>query len=95
MCECLTVQDSREFCVCVVFEYALLKRIVTATHRYCPDICPAELQKMGRVMDDLKIRGRDELVVPLMISVDPRRDTVQALANYVRDFHPRLIGLTG
>jgi cytochrome oxidase Cu insertion factor (SCO1/SenC/PrrC family) len=30
-----------------------------------------------------------------MITVDPRRDTVKALANYVRDFHPKLIGMTG
>lgn len=62
---------------------------------YCPDICPAELQKMGRVMDDLKAKNLDEFVVPMMITVDPRRDTVKALANYVKEYHPRLIGLTG
>jgi protein SCO1/2 len=30
-----------------------------------------------------------------MITVDPRRDTVDQVAEYVREFHPRLIGLTG
>lgn len=62
---------------------------------YCPDICPAELQKMGRVMGDLKAKNLDEFVDPIMITVDPRRDTVKALADYVKDYHPRLIGLTG
>uniref|UniRef100_A0A4W6F5Z0 Synthesis of cytochrome C oxidase 2 n=1 Tax=Lates calcarifer TaxID=8187 RepID=A0A4W6F5Z0_LATCA len=34
-------------------------------------------------------------VQPLFITVDPERDDVAALARYVKDFHPRLIGLTG
>ncbi len=62
---------------------------------YCPDICPAELTKLGNVMEELKVAGFDDAVTPLMISVDPRRDTVEQLARYVKEFHPRLIGLTG
>lgn len=34
-------------------------------------------------------------VQPLFITVDAERDDVAALAQYVKDFHPRLIGLTG
>ena len=36
-----------------------------------------------------------EAVVPVLITVDPERDTPAQLADYVSRFHPRLIGLTG
>jgi len=60
---------------------------------FCPDICPTDLQAIGLAVDRL---GRDgDGVQPLFITVDPERDTAQQLADYVRPFHPRLIGLTG
>jgi cytochrome oxidase Cu insertion factor (SCO1/SenC/PrrC family) len=34
-------------------------------------------------------------VTPLLITIDPQRDTPAALADYVSRFHPRLQGLTG
>jgi protein SCO1/2 len=63
---------------------------------YCPDICPAELIKMKQVVDRLD-RDRDvgPVVRPVFISVDPRRDGVAQVAHYIRDFHPRTLGLTG
>ena len=60
---------------------------------YCPDVCPTDLQAIGLALDKL---GKDgDSVQPLFISVDPERDTPEHLAEYVRMFHPRLIGLTG
>lgn len=35
------------------------------------------------------------ILQPIFISVDPARDTLPQMARYVRDFHPRLIGLAG
>ena len=34
-------------------------------------------------------------IQPVFISVDPERDTVDVMKNYVSLFHPRLVGLTG
>lgn len=60
---------------------------------YCPDICPTDLQAIGIAMDQLGAKA--DGVQPLFITLDPERDTVEHLAQYVPLFHPRLIGLTG
>ena len=62
-------------------------------YAWCPDVCPTELLIIGQAVDELGALG-DE-VQPLFITVDPVRDTVEALAEYVPSFHPRLVGLTG
>lgn len=64
---------------------------------YCPAICPTELQKISQVMRALD-KNHPELaskVQPLFITVDPERDTVDVMREYVSLFHPRLVGLTG
>ena len=62
-------------------------------YTFCPDVCPAELQSMGRAMDRLSAKG--DRIVPVFISVDPERDKAAILKDYVAAFHPRMIGLTG
>lgn len=61
---------------------------------HCPDICPDELEKLSSVVKLLE-ESNLPCVQPVFITVDPERDDVAAMAKYVRDFHPRLIGLTG
>ena len=62
----------------------------------CPDICPSELVKMTKVIHELdKDEEFRERVTPLFVSVDPRRDCVEQVAHYIKDFHPRTVGLTG
>jgi protein SCO1/2 len=62
-------------------------------YTYCPDVCPTELGVMAKALDLL---GRQsDKVQPLFISVDPERDTVAHLKDYVALFHPSLVGLTG
>ncbi|XP_027352798.1 protein SCO1 homolog 1, mitochondrial [Abrus precatorius] len=61
---------------------------------HCPDICPEELQKLVAAVDKIKQKAGMELV-PVFISVDPERDTVEQVGEYVKEFHPKLIGLTG
>ncbi|KAM6292770.1 protein SCO2 homolog, mitochondrial [Porphyrio hochstetteri] len=62
---------------------------------HCPDVCPEELEKLCRVVELLEKEAGLPPVQPLFITVDPERDGVAAMARYVRDFHPRLLGLTG
>ena len=59
----------------------------------CPDICPVELQTIGDSLDQLGAQAAR--VTPLFITVDPARDTPEALRDYVANFHPRLVALTG
>ncbi|XP_037316065.2 protein SCO2 homolog, mitochondrial [Pungitius pungitius] len=62
---------------------------------HCPDICPEELDKLCGAVAALERDATLPPVQPLFVTVDPERDDPPALARYVRDFHPRLIGLTG
>jgi protein SCO1/2 len=58
---------------------------------HCPDICPTTLADMAEVVKQLGADG--ERVQGLFVTVDPRRDTPQVLAQFVPAFHPRFLGL--
>ncbi|XP_029471779.1 protein SCO2 homolog, mitochondrial [Rhinatrema bivittatum] len=62
---------------------------------HCPDICPDELEKITSVVHLLDKESSLPQVLPVFVTVDPERDDVAAVAKYVQDFHPRLLGLTG
>src|SRR5687767_4818513 len=62
-------------------------------YTYCPDLCPTELQVMSAALDSLGAKA--DAIQPVFISFDPERDTPEVLKQYVSNFHPRLIGLTG
>lgn len=59
---------------------------------YCPDICPTSLQKLGAAQQLLRDAGDD--VGYVLITVDPERDTVEKIAQYV-SFEPFPSGLRG
>lgn len=60
---------------------------------WCPDVCPTTLSDISLWLEELGADA-DRLVVAL-ITVDPDRDTPEVLADYVGNFDPRIIGLTG
>ena len=60
---------------------------------HCPDICPTTLVDVSNA---LKALGPDaERVQVLFVTVDPERDTRDALAKYVTAFDPHFLGLRG
>jgi protein SCO1/2 len=60
---------------------------------HCPDICPTTLTDIAQAVKTL---GKDaERVQVLMVTVDPERDTPEALAKYVTAFDPRFLALRG
>ncbi len=68
-------------------------RLVYFGFTMCPVICPAGLQKMAKALEALGPNA--DAIQPIFITVDPERDTPDAMRQYVQQFHPRLVGLTG
>jgi len=59
----------------------------------CPDICPLALQTITLALQIAGPFGDD--VTPVFISVDAERDTTEVMGQYVANFHPRFLALTG
>lgn len=63
-------------------------------YTYCPDVCPTTMNTLASALEKLRPGDRDQVQV-LMVSVDPKRDTPDALADYLAHFDPTFLGLTG
>lgn len=64
----------------------------------CPDVCPTVLSKMRALMDMLAEQNsgsQNNHVQPLFITIDPDRDSIEKLTEYLPYFHPAIIGLRG
>ena len=62
-------------------------------YTFCPDVCPFDMARNVEAVDILEDRGFD--VTPVFISIDPERDTPEAMGDYAENMHPKLIALTG
>ena len=70
-----------------------LPQLVFFGYANCPGICYVAMPLMADVVDDMVQRGQQ--IRPVMITVDPTRDTVENMAEPLANFHPDFIGLTG
>ena len=61
----------------------------------CPDICPATMTVLGQAKRALEARGQEPLPRVVLVSVDPERDSPEAMARYVAYFGEDNLGLTG
>lgn len=61
----------------------------------CPDICPTTLATITNARRALVEAGAEELFDVVLVSVDPERDTPEALREYLAYFDPDYVGVTG
>lgn len=59
----------------------------------CPDICAIALYTIEVALDE--VDAPDGRVVPYLVNLDPQRDTLADLSEYIGFFHKDLVGLTG
>ncbi len=60
---------------------------------YCPDVCPTTLARLAKLRNALG-KGNDIFAI-VFVTVDPERDTPQAMARYAGLFGTPVIALTG
>lgn len=72
-------------------------RLMYFGYTYCPDVCPTDVQKMSQALRlfEASDPARASRVQPIMVTIDPERDTPAVMKQFVAAFHPRLVGLTG
>ena len=59
----------------------------------CPDFCPSALDRMATALEKLGPKADD--LNSVFVTFDPERDTPAVLAEYLKNFSPRIRGLTG
>lgn len=72
-------------------------RLVYFGFAYCPDICPTDVGRFSQGLSSFE-QENPELgakVQPIFVTIDPERDTPEVVGEFIDNFHPRLIGLTG
>lgn len=62
-------------------------------YTFCPDVCPLDTQRNAEAVDILAQKGFD--VTPVFITIDPARDTPEALADFSEAISPKMVALTG
>ncbi|NNE36778.1 MAG: SCO family protein, partial [Gammaproteobacteria bacterium] len=61
----------------------------------CPDVCPITMSVLKQVNEQLIASGIPEVFQIIFVSVDPQRDSVTKLNEYINFFNPEFIGLGG
>lgn len=61
---------------------------------HCPDMCPTALTNISAALDAMPA-AQTARIEPVLITVDPARDTPEVLKAYAANFHPSLVALTG
>ncbi len=60
----------------------------------CPEVCPNSMSVIARAVNKLGVEQAEDVKI-LLVSIDPKRDTLQKLKEYSEYFHPNMTGITG
>ena len=58
-----------------------------------PDVCPFTLTKISEIIN--KLKDKSQIMKFYFVTVDPERDKIEDLKEYLNTFHPKIIGVTG
>ena len=63
----------------------------------CPDMCPMTMSQMAKTSEFLELEMPDakEKISFTIVSVDPDRDTPEAILKYAQAFNPNFVGVSG
>ena len=69
------------------------KKLIYFGYTYCPDVCPVDILKISNFIDKNENLLSDTDFI--FVTVDPDRDTVEQIHNFLSNFNENIIGLTG
>tara|TARA_B100000989_G_C19489794_1_gene449242 strand:+ start:311 stop:922 length:612 start_codon:yes stop_codon:yes gene_type:complete len=78
-----------------VFNSSFIKKykLIYFGYTYCPDVCPFDILKLDRLFsENTELKQK---IVPIFITVDPKRDSVEIIKNFLENFSVKIVGLTG
>jgi protein SCO1 len=68
-------------------------KIIYFGYTFCPDVCPFDVLKLSNFFSNNK--ELIKYIQPIFITLDPERDNSETLRNFLDNFNPQIIGLTG
>ncbi len=69
------------------------KKLIYFGYTYCPDVCPFDILKLSRFIDENPAILEDLKFI--FITVDPERDQPEQIKSFLENFNSSIIGLTG
>ena len=68
-------------------------KVIYFGYTFCPDICPLDVLKISNFIEENKtLLSKTDFI---FITVDPERDDIEQMNNFLSNFDANLIGLTG
>ena len=68
-------------------------KIIYFGYTFCPDVCPTGMGIISQALDLLG--NKTQRIKPIFITIDPKRDNVEIMAEYHSHFHSSFSNLTG
>lgn len=69
------------------------KKLIYFGYTFCPDVCPFDILKLSKFLDARPNLTKDNEFI--FITVDPYRDDVEQINNFLENFNSSIMGLTG